>query len=126
MIAHPEKYRVYYDLLQRFATYGNSRVTNRRTWSTGNPMTLCSTLQRGAPHGHPHHLPRTWTAFLPSIDLMQSYIDNTVLLYYPAIDSVPRVTLYYILQTQLSGSLVLSPNLPTVTSMPLAMLPTGT
>jgi hypothetical protein len=48
-----------------------------------------------------------WSAFLPTNDVLQNYLDNTVLKYYSSLDSVPEVTLYYILQTQLSRTLVL-------------------
>jgi uncharacterized surface protein with fasciclin (FAS1) repeats len=47
-----------------------------------------------------------WTIFLPSNDVLKKYLDDTVLKYYDSLDSVPRVTLYYILQTQLSARLV--------------------
>jgi hypothetical protein len=39
--------------------------------------------------------------------VLQNYLNNTVLKYYSSIDSVPRVTLNYILKTQLSPRMVL-------------------
>ncbi len=109
MIAHPEKYEVYYDLLQRFAAYGNSRTDEERNVEYRKSYDLIFDLadERGPSTNTAIPAQNMWTAFLPSNDIMQGYLDNTVFKYYESIDSIPRVTLFYILQTQLSGSLVL-------------------
>jgi len=116
MIAHPEKYGLYYDLLQRFATYGNSRVDEQRNveYKKGYELVFNLAEERGPSTGT-LTIPaqNMWTAFLPTNEQLQGYLDNTIFKYYSAIDSVPRVTLYYILQTQLSGSLVLRSKLET-------------
>jgi uncharacterized surface protein with fasciclin (FAS1) repeats len=109
MIAHPEKYEVYYDLLQRFASYGNSRTDEERNVEYRKSYDLVFDLadERGPSTNTAIPAQNMWTAFLPANNIMQSYLDNTVFKYYESIDSIPRVTLFYILQTQLSGSLVL-------------------
>jgi uncharacterized surface protein with fasciclin (FAS1) repeats len=48
-----------------------------------------------------------WTAFLPSDEILQEYLDKNILQHYSSIESVPRITLFYILQSQLSERLVL-------------------
>ena len=113
MIEHPEKYGVYYDLLQRFGDYGSSRVTDEKTVEYRKTYDLVFDLanERGPSTNLVIPAQNMWTAFLPTNEVMEEYLDNTLLKYYPSIDSVPRITLFYILQTQLSGSLVLKSKL---------------
>lgn len=109
MIQHQDKFGLYYDLLQRFATYGNTRVDeqNRVLYQKGYDLVFNLALERG-PSTDPAVPPQNmWTAFLPDNQTLQKYLDDTVLKYYASIDSIPRVTLYYILQTQLSARLAL-------------------
>lgn len=109
MIANQDKFGLYYDLLQRFATYGNSKVDeqNRVLYRKGYDLVFNLAEERGPSTNTAVPPQNMWTAFLPNNATLQSYLDNTVLKYYPAIDSIPRVTLFYILQTQLSANLVL-------------------
>lgn len=112
MRANLDKYGLYYDILQRFAEYGNTkvdeqnRVMYRKTYT--DPL-FDLAHERGPSEGNEGVIPpqNMWTAFLPTNDVLQSYLNNTVLKYYPSLDSVPRVTLFYILQTQLSSRMVL-------------------
>lgn len=116
MIDNPEKYGLYYDLLQRFASYGSQRTDEERNveYKKGYDLVFNLAEERGPSTGT-LTIPaqNMWTAFLPTNQQLQSYLDNTVFKYYSSIDSVPRVTLYYILQTQLSGALVLRSKLNT-------------
>jgi uncharacterized surface protein with fasciclin (FAS1) repeats len=107
--AHPEKYGVYYDILQRFAQYGNQKVDEQnRIQFRKSYENLFDLAEERGPSTNTDVPPQNmWSAILPPNDVLQNYLDNTVLKYYPSIDSVPRVTLYYILQTQLSSRLVL-------------------
>lgn len=110
MIAHPEKYGVYYDILQRFAGYGNqtideqNRVQFRKNYGD---QIFNLAEERGPSTNRAVPAQNMWSALLPPNDVLQEYLDNGVLKYYESIDSVPRVTLYYILQTQLSPRMVL-------------------
>lgn len=111
MRANLNKYGLYYDILQRFATYGNtkideqSRVLYRKSYST---ELFDLAHERGPSAGNEGVIPpqNMWTAFLPPNDVLQNYLNNTVLKYYDSLDSVPKVTLQYILQTQLSARMV--------------------
>jgi len=110
MRANLNKYGLYYDILQRFAEYGNTktdeqgRVLYRKSYTSP----LFNLAEELGPSTNTAVPPQNmWSAFLPTNDILQNYLNNTVLKYYESIDSVPRVTLYYILQTQLSSRMVL-------------------
>jgi len=113
MISEPDKYGLYYDLLQRFAAYGNQMVDEERRVLYRKSYDLIFNLaeERGPSTNTQVPPQNMWTAFLPPNDVLQNYLDNSVLKFYSSVDSVPRVTLYYILQSQLSGSLVLKSKL---------------
>ena len=106
-----DKFGVYYDVLQRFALYGVPKVDEqkRTLYQKSYDQVFDLAHERGPSSGNEGVIPpqNMWTAFLPTNDILQNYLDNTVLKYYPSLDSVPTVTLYYILQTQLSASLAL-------------------
>jgi uncharacterized surface protein with fasciclin (FAS1) repeats len=105
----PEKFGLYYDILQRFARYGNQRVDEQRRVLFRKSYDLIFDLaeERGPSTNTAVPPQNMWSAFLPNNEVLQNYLDNTVLKFYPSLDSVPRVTLYYILQTQLSATLAL-------------------
>jgi hypothetical protein len=108
MIANQDKYGLYYDILQRFAVYNNSKTDeqSRIQWQKSYDLVFNLAEERGTSTNTAVPPQNMWTAFLPTNNALQSYLDNTVLKYYSSLDSVPRVTLYYILQTQLSRTLV--------------------
>jgi uncharacterized surface protein with fasciclin (FAS1) repeats len=104
------KFSVFYDLMQRFATYGNAQTDEKKqvTYLKAYQDPLFNIALERGPSTNGNIPPQNmWTAFLPPDDVLQPYLNNTVLKYYPSIDSVPEVTLMYILQTQLSSSLAL-------------------
>ncbi|MCF8380971.1 MAG: fasciclin domain-containing protein [Bacteroidales bacterium] len=108
MIKHQDKYGLYYDILQRFATYGNPKIDEDKQILYRKSYDLIFDLaeERGPSTNTAVPPQNMWTAFLPPDDVLQKYLNETVLQYYTSIDEVPRVTLYYILQSQLSGALV--------------------
>jgi len=101
-----DKFGVYYDVLQRFADYSTTRTVNKEI-QYAKSYDLVSNIaeEQGAFTGNEVRMKDMFTAFLPNNQVMQEYLDRTVLKTYSSIDSVPKVTLYYILQTQLSRSL---------------------
>jgi len=108
LIANKDKFGVYYDVLQRFANYATTQTVNGKV-QYGKNYDLVSNIaeEQGA---FPSATGETgmkdmFTAFLPNNEVMQAYLDRTVLKTYANLDSVPKVTLFYILQTQLSRSL---------------------
>ncbi len=106
---NPGKFSLYYDILQRFASYGNTKIDEQQRvlYKKSYDLVFDLALERG-PSTDPAVPPQNmWSAFIPSNEVLQNYLDRTIYKYYSSIDSVPRVTLYYILQTQLSANLVL-------------------
>ena len=109
MRANLDKYGLFYDILQRFAEYGNQRTDEqgRILYMKNYTSPLFNLAEERGPSTNTAVPPQNmWTAFLPPNDVLQNYLNNTVLKYYNSLDSVPRVTLFYILQTQLSARLV--------------------
>jgi len=109
MRANLNKYGLYYDILQRFAEYGGQKSDEqgRILYRKGYTAPLFNLAEELGPSTNTAVPPQNmWTIFLPSNDVLKKYLDDTVLKYYDSLDSVPRVTLYYILQTQLSARLV--------------------
>ncbi|HKJ79407.1 MAG TPA: fasciclin domain-containing protein, partial [Prolixibacteraceae bacterium] len=106
---NPDKFGLYYDILQRFATYGNARSDeqNRVLLQKGYEMVFNLAEERGTSTNTAVPPQNMWSAFLPTNETLQKYLDDTVLKNYSSLDSVPRVTLFYILQTQLSRTMVL-------------------
>ncbi|MFC2089753.1 fasciclin domain-containing protein [Bacteroidota bacterium] len=117
LIDNQDKFGLYYDLLQRFAQYGSQMVDEQRRVLYKKQYDLVFNIaHEGGPHldndpGTGSAKRNMWTAFLPQDELLQNYLDNTVLQYYEAIDSIPRITLFYILQGQLSERMVLKSGL---------------
>jgi uncharacterized surface protein with fasciclin (FAS1) repeats len=110
MRANLDKYGKYYDILQKFAEYGNTKTDEqgRVLYRKSYTAPLFNLAEELGPSTNTAVPPQNmWSAFIPTNDVLQNYLDNTVLKFYPSIDSVPRVTLYYILQTQLSARMVL-------------------
>jgi uncharacterized surface protein with fasciclin (FAS1) repeats len=109
MIKNLDKYGLYYDLLQRFAQYGNSRTDEDEyvQYKKSYKQVFDLANERGPSQRLEVPPQNMWTAFLPNDEMLQEYLDRTVLRYYPSINEIPLVTLYYILQSQLSRNLVL-------------------
>lgn len=107
LLAHQDKYGLYYDMMQRFATYGNSKTDDQKRVMYLKSYDLVSNIaeEQGPFTGPEVRMKDMYTAFIPSDAVLQDYLNKTVLKSYPSLDSVPKITLYYILQTQLSRSL---------------------
>jgi hypothetical protein len=108
MRANQNKYGLYYDILQRFASYGNQKADEQgRILYRKSYVSVFDLAEELGPSTNTAVPPQNmWTAFLPNDEVLRNYLNNTVLKYYDSLDSVPRVTLQYILQTQLSARLV--------------------
>ncbi len=113
LIANQDKYGLYYDLLQRFANYTGQKVDEERNVLYRKTYDLVYDLAEERSSSTNTAVPpqNMWAAFIPQDPILQEYLDNTVFKYYSSIDSIPRVTLYYIVQTQLSRELVLKSKL---------------
>lgn len=109
LIAHQDKFGLYYDILQRFANYGTTTTLPDKRISYLKNYDVVSNIaeEQGAFTSTTGEvrMKDMFTAFIPSDAVLQEYLSRTVLKAYPSLDSVPLVTLSYILQTQLSRSL---------------------
>jgi len=110
---HPEKFGLYYDILQRFADYAvfanwggtlDTRVFYRKTYKQ---IPNIADEKGGIQTGQPAEKDM-YSMFVPNNEVLQNYLNNTVLKYYPSLDSVPLITLEYILKTQISTALALA------------------
>lgn len=109
MIANQDTYGVYYDLLQRFANYTGQRVNEEREVEYRKTYDLVYDVAEERASSTNTAVPpqNMWAAFLANDDIWNKYLEDNIYQYYESIDSVPRVTLYYLVQTQLSRELVL-------------------
>lgn len=107
LAANQDKFGLYYDLMQRFATYSQGAIDDQKRVKYLKNYNLVSNIaeEQGAFTGNEVRMKDMFTAFIPNDQVLQKYLDDKILPTYGSIDSVPQVTLYYILQTQLSRSL---------------------
>jgi uncharacterized surface protein with fasciclin (FAS1) repeats len=109
LFAHQDQYGLFYDLMQRFATYRKAGTDKQgRQLFSKNYVDLSNVgLEDGPTGGQPASLLNIFTVFLPDNNLLQTYLDNTVLKTYPSLAEVPDVTIRYILQSQIANQLEL-------------------
>lgn len=113
LAANQDKYGLFYDLMQRYASYTESSTEDklgRKLYTKSYQDISNIAAERGArwrSNQQPDWALTIFTVFLPDDDLLQSYFDNTVLKTYATLDEVPDITLRYILQSQITGTLEL-------------------
>jgi uncharacterized surface protein with fasciclin (FAS1) repeats len=103
-----DKYGVYYDLIQRFARY-RANGTNEQDQLVYikyyiDPM-LDIADDLGPSPGDDLRRQDLFTAYIPRNDVLQAYLDENVYPYYSSIDSLPSVTLHYIIQSHITDKL---------------------
>jgi uncharacterized surface protein with fasciclin (FAS1) repeats len=106
--ANKDKYGLFWDLAQKFAVYSPGRIDeqDRVLYTKGYRVIFNFADEGGYISDRPERrMANLYTLYLPTDNILQEYLDNTILKYYPSIDSVPEVTISYILQTQISTSL---------------------
>jgi uncharacterized surface protein with fasciclin (FAS1) repeats len=107
-----DKFGVFYDLAQRFALYTNSqrRIEDNTLMYQKSYRLIEDIANELGPNPSLERFDRfkdIFSAFVPGDDVMQEYLDNNILKYYESLDSVPEITLYYIVQAHLIRSLAL-------------------
>ncbi|UCH13631.1 MAG: fasciclin domain-containing protein [Bacteroidales bacterium] len=103
-----DKYGLYYELIQRFARY-RTNGTNDQDQQVyvkyyTNPM-LDIADEAGPSAGDELIRQDLFTAYIPRNDVLQAYLDENVYPYYSSIDSMPSVTLNYIIQSHITDKL---------------------
>lgn len=107
LLDNQDKYGVFFDLAQRFADYGGRRVDEQNipTYQKSYNQILNFADEYGPNPGFPQQMLYMFTAFIPKDDVMQDYLDRTVLQDYPSVDSAPQLYLVYLLQAHLNSFL---------------------
>lgn len=113
MKRNQDTYGVFYDLMQHFAVYGSPRTEDVGEekvvqYQKGYEIISDVANEYGPVTSADHRQRDVFSAFIPQNDVMQEYIDNKLLASFPAIDSVPQVTMYYLLQSHLATNLQLA------------------
>jgi uncharacterized surface protein with fasciclin (FAS1) repeats len=105
LIAHQDQYGKFYDLMQRYASYTPSGIDKqgRKLFTKVYTGITNIALEEGPTTGDPMRMANLFTVFMPDDNLLQTYFENTILQGYPSIDSVPDVTIKYILQSQMTN-----------------------
>lgn len=105
-----DKYGLFYDLAQRFATYGNAkrRIEDNTIMYVKSYDQIEDIASEILPSDQvPTYYKDIRSIFVPTDEALQNYLNNTVLKYYPSIDSVPDITISTILNTHIAKSLAL-------------------
>jgi uncharacterized surface protein with fasciclin (FAS1) repeats len=95
--------------MKKFATYAGSITDKhgRKLYTKGYSNISNIALEDGPSPGLPSSMLNLFTVFLPDNNVLQAYLDSTVLQTYSSITDVPDVTIRYILQTQITNRLEL-------------------
>ncbi len=106
-----DKYGLYYDIAQRFARYFYAGrlddINQTRVYAksyTASGILGINFADENGPSGSDAVYQRRsiYSALIPTNEALQAYLDTTIFKYYSYIDSVPEVTLSYILQAHLT------------------------
>ncbi len=106
-----DKYGLYYDIAQRFARYFYAGrlddINQTRVYAksyTASGILGINFADENGPSGSDAVYQRRsiYSALIPTNEALQAYLDTTIFKYYSDIDSVPEVTLSYILQAHLT------------------------
>jgi uncharacterized surface protein with fasciclin (FAS1) repeats len=104
---HQDSFGIFYDIAQRFARYNVAGVNKDKERIYNKSYTFTPGLnfaeEWGTDEGGNE---ATWlymfSAYVPYDNVLQDYLDNTVLKYYPSIDSVPELYWVYFLSSHIS------------------------
>ena len=109
LVENKDKYSLFYDIMQRFASYttGAKDDQNRQLYTKSYTQVANIAMENGYKNSAPDNMLNMFTLFLPANDILQKYLDQRLFTTYTSLDSVPKITLYYILQSHISNSLAL-------------------
>lgn len=104
-----DKYGVFYSLLQHFGKYAklmtdkDKVVMHEKTYD----QVLDIANEEGPFTGDPARMKDMFTVFIPNNEIFTNYLNNTFLKSFSSVDSIPKITLYYIVESQILNSLAL-------------------
>ena len=110
LMQNQDKFGIYYDIIQRFARYTDPKKRiedNTLMYIKSYTQIENITDELGPRPEFPRYFKDIFSAYIPTDDVMQEYLDNTIYKYYETLDSVPEITLYYIAQSHLLRSMTL-------------------
>jgi hypothetical protein len=107
MRANGDKYGTFYGLMQRFAKYnpGKTMPNKEKGYTKNYDMVSNIAEEQGAFIGNEVRMKDMYTGYIPNNQVLSDYLNKKFLTTFESMDSVPDVTLYYVLQTQLGRSL---------------------
>ncbi|MEN8155843.1 MAG: hypothetical protein ABFS10_02750 [Bacteroidota bacterium] len=106
-----DHYGVFYDIMQRFATYefssydaeGDYEMLYKKSYYGIDDL-----ARETGPTNHEIYSRRDiWSIFVPTNDAMQQYLDENLLDRFGSVDSVPEVTLIYLLKSHMFSNFLL-------------------
>ena len=107
LLNNQDRFGLFYDIMQRFANYTSKKTDKDKRVMYQKSYDLLFNIANEVGPENPPKPKRMFSGFIPSNTVLQQYLDEKVLKFYPTLDSVPKITLFYILQSQLSEALVL-------------------
>ncbi len=106
-----DKYEVFYDLMQRFAEYGSAggEVTDIGyvPYYSKSYTDVRDIAREGGAYELGYERTNIYTLYLPTDDVMDEYLNNTFLTKFESIDSIPQVTLTYLLNGHIDNNWIL-------------------
>ncbi len=105
-----DEFTVFYDIMQRFAkfTYGKTRESDKVKMYKKTYVKIMDLAVEGGPFGDgERRLKEMYTAFVPTDETLNKYLNENILNTYESLDSVPEITLEYLIQTQIARQLCL-------------------
>lgn len=112
-----DKYGLFYDLLQRYANYGNKTDIEvevngaiqvvphyKKSYTNSIPSIADERGPRNSGWAE-FYMKDYFSAFIPTDDVLQNYLDTKLLPVFGDIDSIPELTLSYLLRAHLLNSL---------------------
>jgi uncharacterized surface protein with fasciclin (FAS1) repeats len=102
-----DKYGVYYNLIQRFARYSpnGANEQNELIYIKRYISPMLDIANDWGPSEGELRRQDMFTAYIPRNEALQDYLDKNVYPYYSSIDSLPDVTLNYIIQSHITDKL---------------------
>lgn len=101
-----DTYGIFYDIAQRFADYrfvGLDDDEDKTRLYEKSYSGFSDIASETLPRGYTEYLKRdAFSAFIPDDEILGEYLNNTIFKYYESLDSVPEVTLLYILQAHIT------------------------
>jgi len=104
---HKEKFGVYYDLIQRFASYSFNKYdddTEKTRLYNKNYLSISNIANETGPSQPIYDRRDSWSAFIPTDNVLQDYINNTFLKHFESLDSVPEISLIFLAQSCLKNN----------------------